>query len=246
MDRLLYVSTVGLSNIERAQAAHANNLANVSTNGFRADLARVMAEEVDGDVYRARVYGVNAGAGVDLSSGTQTETGRELDVAVNGAGFFEVLDGNGEAGYSRDGAFQVDQFNQLVNSRGQQVMGRGGPIVLPPYESLLVGADGAITVRPQGQGPEALVVIDHLKLVKPEAADVYKDGTGLLRNREGVPFDMDPSVQVNSGFLETSNVNAINELTEILSLARQFELEVKMMKVAETNDEAASQLLRIG
>ncbi len=246
MDRLLYVSTVGLSNIERAQAAHANNLANVSTNGFRADLARVMAEEVDGDVYRARVYGVNAGAGVDLSSGTQTETGRELDVAVNGAGFFEVLDGNGEAGYSRDGAFQVDQFNQLVNSRGQQVMGRGGPIVLPPYESLLVGADGAITVRPQGQGPEALVVIDHLKLVKPEAADVYKDGTGLLRNHEGVPFDMDPSVQVNSGFLETSNVNAINELTEILSLARQFELEVKMMKVAETNDEAASQLLRIG
>ena len=127
-------------------------------------------------------------------------------------------------------------------------MGQGGPIVLPPHESILVGSDGSITIRPQGQGSEALVQIDRLKLVNPPAEQVRKDASGMLRNvaAEAEAFAADESVRVSSGFLESSNVNAVHELTEILALARQFELEVRMMNVAETNDEAASQLLRIG
>ena len=246
MDRLLYISSVGLSNIERAQAARANNLANASTPGFRADLARITSTEVEsGDTYASRVYAVNQGAGVDLSAGSQTETGRDLDVAIDGEGFLTVLDSEGKEAYSRDGRLSVDSLGRLLNAQGAQLMGRGGPVALPPYESLLIGSDGAITIRPQGQGPEALVVVDHLKLVKPPSVEIHKAANGLLYGAQDV-YQVDESVAVNSGFIETSNVNAINELTEILSLSRQFELEVRLMKTAETNDEAASQLLRIG
>ena len=245
MDRLLYVSSVGLSNIEQAQTARANNLANVSTNGFRADLARVTSQEVVGDGYRTRVYAVNEGAGVDLSQGTQVETGSPMDVTIKGEGFFSVVGPEGEA-YTRDGSFQIDSIGRLLNSQGFQVMGRGGPITLPPFQSIQFGEDGAITIRPQGQGSEALVQVDRLKLVNPDPGEVYKDTSGLLRNRAEIPFNPADEVATNSGFIETSNVNAVHELTEIISLARQFELEVKMMKVAEGNDEAVSQLVRIG
>ena len=248
MDRLLYVSTVGLGNIEQAQALRANNLANASTTGFRADLARVMSQEVQADGYRSRVYGVNDAAGVDLSHGTQMETGRELDLAINGDGLFAVALSNGQEGYTRNGAFQIDSAGRLLTQQGFSVLGSGGPISLPPFESIVFGKDGSITVRPQGQGPDALVQIDRLRLINPAPEEVTKDSTGMLvAAAEGVPaLPVDETVTVNSGFLESSNVNPIHELTEILSLARQFELEVRMMKTAETNDEAASQLLRVG
>ena len=249
MDRLLYVSSVGLSNIEQAQTIRANNLANASTTGFRADLARVMAEEVgSAEGYRGRVYGVNDAAGVDLSYGTQLETGRSMDLAINGDGFFAVALPDGQEGYTRDGSLQIDSTGGRLTQQGFPVLGSGGPIALPPFESIVFGADGSITVRPQGQGPDALVQIDRLRLVNPTAQEVRKDSTGMLvPAEEGVAqLPVDETVTVNSGFLESSNVNPIHELTEILSLARQFELEVRMMKTAEANDEAATQLLRIG
>ncbi len=246
MDNLIYVSTVGLTNIDQAQAARANNLANVSTNGFRADLARVMATETEIDGYRTRVYGVNDDMGVDMSHGTQIETGRALDIAINGDGLISVLLPNGEEGYTRNGAMQVDAAGRLLNAQGFPVLGQGGPIALPPSENLLIGADGTITVRPEGQGAESLVQIDQIKLVNPAADELIKDATGYLVLKQGGAAPSDLNVSVTSGFLESSNVNAVTELTEILSLSRQYELEVRMLKIAEENDQAASQLLRIG
>ncbi len=246
MDRLLYISTVGLSNIDQAQTARAHNLANVSTVGFRADLARVMATEVAGDGYRSRVYGVNESGGVDMSYGSQTDTGRDLDLAINGDGLLSVRLPDGQEGYTRNGALQLDPAGRLLSAEGFEVLGQGGPIALPPVESIVIGADGTLTVRPEGQGPESLVQIDRLKLVNPPVAELAKHPTGYLVVGEGAVTPADPDVTVASGFLETSNVNAVNELTEILSLSRQYELEVRMMSIAEENDQAASQLLRIG
>ena len=246
MDRLLYVSAVGLGNIEQAQTARANNLANVSTNGFRADLAHVMASEVDGQGYRARVYGVNESQGVDLSPGSAIETGRDLDLSINGDGLFSVIGPDGNEAYTRNGAFQVDAAGRLLTQQGLPVLGTGGPIALPPYETIVFGNDGTVTIRPQGQGPDALVQIDQLKLVSTAPENLRKNGAGLLVTNDELPLVRDPGVSVTSGFLESSNVNAVNELTEILALARQFELEVRMMKVAEDNDSAAAQLLRVG
>ena len=246
MDRLLYVSAVGLANIERAQTARANNLANVSTTGFRADLARVSSSEVSGEGYRTRVYGVNEGAGVDFSRGVNVATDRNLDVAVNGDGLLAVLQADGTEAYTRNGRLQIDSLGQLTTANGMPVVGLDGPIVLPPFETVVIAKDGGITIRPQGQGPEALVQTAQLKLVNPPAGDVSKAATGLLVANNGLPFEAAENVEVEAGFLESSNVNAVNELTEILSLARQFELEVRMMKVAETTDEAATSLLRVG
>ena len=246
MDRLLYISTVGLSNIDQAQAARANNLANVSTTGFRADLARVMSTEVTGNGYQARVYGVNEDQGVDMSPGTHTDTGRNLDVAINGDGLLSVQLPDGTEGYTRNGALQIDALGRLLSAEGFEVLGQGGPISLPPIESVLIGADGTLTVRPEGQGPDSLVQIDQLKLVNPRIEELTKDASGYLVLRQGGAAQADGNVTVASGFLESSNVNAVDELTAILSLSRQYELEVRMMRIAEENDEAASQLLRIG
>jgi flagellar basal-body rod protein FlgF len=246
MDNLLYISTVGLSNIDQAQAARANNLANVSTTGFRADLARVMATQVDGDGYQARVYGVNESQGVDMSAGTQNETGRALDVAINGEGLLSVRLPNGDEGYTRNGALQIDALGRLLSTDGFEVLGQGGPIALPPSESVLIGSDGTITVLPEGQSAESLVQIDQLKLVNPEPGQLRKDATGHLVLKDGEIAQADLGVTVTSGFLESSNVNAVDELTQILSLSRQYELEVRMMRIAEENDQSSSQLLRIG
>ena len=246
MDRMLYISAVGLRNVEQAQTAHANNLANVSTHGFKADLARVMASEVGGEGYRSRVYGAGVGNGIDLSPGAQVQTERQLDLAINGPGLFAVSRADGSEGYTRNGAMQIDVNGRLLSAQGQQVMGQAGPIALPPFESIDFGIDGSITIRPLGQAPDALVQIDRLKIVDAPAERVSKGRDGLLEDNLGQGFPLLDTASVNSGFLESSNVNAISELTSILALARQFELEVKMMKVAETNDETASQLLRIG
>lgn len=246
MDRLLYVSTIGASHVERAQTVHAHNLANVSTTGFRADYAQAQSRWVDGDGMPARVYGVTESPGTDHSEGIKRQTGRSLDVAVEGSGFLTVQLPDGGEAYTRAGDLRVDSVGRLMSRDGFPVMGEGGPIALPPFTELFVGADGGITVQPEGQGPEALVQVDRLKLVNPPAGEVAKDATGLFRDQSGSPQPPDPGVRVVSGFLEESNVNAVNELTEIMSLARQFEIEVRMMRTAQELDEAATSLVRIG
>ncbi len=246
MDRLLYISTVGAANIERAQALHANNLANVSTTGFRADLARAESRWVEGDGHPARVYGVSEAERVDLSSGVKQATGRMLDIAVEGEGFIAVELPEGGEGFTRDGALRLDSLGRLYSSKGLPVLGEGGPIALPPFESIVIGGDGVITVQPEGQGPDTLVQVDRIKLVNPPADSIEKGAHGLMQRSDDLIEPPDANVKVVSGFLESSNVNAVNEMTEILSLARQFEIEVRMMQTAQQNDEAASQLLRVG
>ncbi len=246
MDRMIYINAVGLRNIEQAQTAHANNLANVNTHGFRRDFASALATEVQGDGYRNRVYGVTAMPGVDMSQGTHVDTGRSLDVAINGAGLFALQLPDGGEVYSRHGGFVIDDAGRLLNEQGLAVMGRGGPIAIPPYESLTFGADGTITIRPQGQGAEALVQIDRLKLVDIPGGEAQKNVSGFIVAKVPENVALKDDAVVKSGFLETSNVNPVHEMTEILALARQFELEVKMLQTAQSNDEAAAQLLRIG
>ena len=246
MDRALYISTVGAAQIERAQALHANNLANVSTTGFRADLARAESRWVEGDGHAARVYGVNEGERVDLSEGVHQPTGRSLDVAIEGEGFLAVQLPDGSEAFTRDGALRLDSLGRLYSSKGLPVMGDGGPIALPPFESLVIGGDGSITVQPEGQGPDTLVQVDRLKLVNPPADEIVKGGHGLMQRADDLIEPPDPDVSVVSGFLESSNVNAVGELTEILSLARQFEIEVRMMQTVQSNDEAATRLLQVG
>jgi flagellar basal-body rod protein FlgF len=124
-------------------------------------------------------------------------------------------------------------------------MGINGAIAIPPFESITVGRDGTLSIRPQGQGPETLVQAGRLKLVKLEAQDLAKRPDGLLGRKDGLIADPDTTVRVTSGFLEGSNVNAVSEMTSILGLARQFEIEVRLMRMAEENDESSTRLLQL-
>ena len=251
---MLYVAATGAAHLERSQAVHANNLANANTDGFRSEFAETMARQVRGDGFAARDYGLTQAPGFDFAPGTIRETGNKLDVAIQGEGFLAVAMPDGSEGYSRAGALSVDAAGRLLTPDGMPLLGSGGPLALPPYSNVFIAADGGITIQPQGQGPETLIQVDQLKLVNPPIQGLTKAAPGLfvMRPEEGADpdaiteLDPDPTVTLVSGALESSNVSAVNELTEFLSIARQFELEVKLMRKAEEIDESASQLVRIG
>jgi len=245
MDRLLYIAMSGADQINRAQTMHANNLANVGTTGFRADLAQARAMQVIGEGYSGRVYAMTENPASNFQPGSMIETGRQLDVAIKGSGFLSVDSGQGQEAFTRAGNLTVDSLGMLRTAAGHAVLGDGGPIVLPPYERLMIGSDGTITVQAQGQGADALVQVSRIKLVDPQSSSIAKSEDGLFRRTDGGLEDSNSDVQLVSGFLESSNVNAVNEMTEILAMARQFELQVRMMQTAKENDESAAQLLRI-
>ncbi len=245
MDKLIYVAMTGAAHIDRAQTLHSNNLANVGTTGFRADFAQARSVQLYGDGYNSRVYALAEQPGSDFKQGAFVQTGRDLDTAIAGEGFFAVKGPDGKEAYSRSGDFLVDPVGALRDGAGRQVLGDGGPISLPPYDKLYIGADGSVTIQPEGQGPEALVQIDRLKLVKPDQGAVTKGTDGLMHTKDDRPLPSSPDVSIVSGQLEGSNVNAVNEMTSILELARQFDLEVRLMKSAEQNDETATRLLQI-
>ncbi|MEX2366959.1 MAG: flagellar basal body rod protein FlgF [Pseudohongiellaceae bacterium] len=246
MDRALYIAMTGAKNNMMAQTSHSNNLANASTTGFRADWAQARAMPVYGEHYPTRAYSMTERPATDFNDGPLIETGSELDVAIAGDGFLSVLDAEGNEAYTRRGDLAVTPLGELINGVGQPVLGNGGPIVLPPYEKLEIGNDGTISIRPAGAGPNEMLVIDALKVVNPDLQNLEKGTDGLFRPREGEQvLAGDPALRVVSGFVEGSNVNAVAELTNILAINRQYEMQIKMMKASDDVSQAAEQLLRL-
>lgn len=245
MDNVLYLSTSAAREIMQAQAVHSNNLANASTGGFKADFAQARAMQVYGEGHPGRVYAATESPATDFSAGSLDQTGRNLDVAVDGDGWLAVQRADGTEAYTRYGSLHVDSAGMLRTARGDAVMGDGGPIALPPFENVLVGGDGTVTVQPLGQAPNNLVQIERLKLVAPERGELVKGADGLFARKDGLVQPVAAEVRVVSGMLENSNVNVVNEMTEILALAREFEIQLKMMQSAEQNDEAAAELVSL-
>jgi flagellar basal-body rod protein FlgF len=192
-----------------------------------------------------RVYAMAERPGVDFSAGVVSNTGRELDVAVHGEGWIAVQGRDGREAYTRAGDLRVTPNGQLTTGAGLPVLGNGGPIAIPQYEKLDIGADGTITIRPSGQAASALAVVDRIKLVSPPLEQLSKGEDGLMRLRDGREADPDARVQLVSGSLEGSNVNAVDALVNMLTLQRQFEMQVKMMRTTEETDAAASQVMRL-
>lgn len=245
MDRMLYVAMTGAKQTLVAQAANAHNLANVSTSGFRADLAAFRAMPVFGPGQATRVYAMAERPGIDFSAGVVSNTGRELDVAVHGEGWIAVQGRDGREAYTRAGDLRVTPNGQLTTGAGLPVLGNGGPIAIPQYEKLDIGADGTISIRATGQAAAALATVDRIKLVNLPVEELRKGEDGLMRLRDGREADADVRVQLISGSLEGSNVNAVDALVNMLTLQRQFEMQVKMMRTTEETDAAAAQVMRL-
>jgi flagellar basal-body rod protein FlgF len=244
VDKLLYVAMSGASENAIAQKAHANNLANVSTNGFQRDLEQARSIPVFGEVMPSRAYAMSERPGTDFSGGAMIDTGRDLDVAVKGDGWIAVQTADGGEAYTRSASLNVDALGVLRAGNGLPVMGNGGPIAVPPEEQIEIGADGTISVRSLGEGPKVMAQVDRIKLVNPDMKNMEKGADGLIHTKDGKAAGADGTVQVESGFLQASNVNAVEEMTSVLTLSRQFELHIKMMKTAETNDESMARVLQ--
>ncbi|WP_145539565.1 flagellar basal-body rod protein FlgF [Yersinia kristensenii] len=241
MDKLLYTAVSGANRSLTQQQIHANNLANVNTQGFRADLERATATQVPGGGYHSRVAVLSQNAGVDMTAGSLQETGRELDIAIKDRGLIAVLSGGREV-YTRNGQMAVGPDGDLTIN-GLAVLGDGGPIVLPPYSSVSVADDGTIAIIPQDGGIKTPAEIDRIKLVDIPTNQLSKNNRGLLVNRRGAAA-RDENVQLVSKHLESSNISAISEMTASISLSRQFEAQIKMMKVAEELAQSGNRIIR--
>lgn len=246
MDRMLYVAMSGAKQIELAQTANNHNLANANTAGFRADLAAFRAMPLNGPGYPTRVYAMAERPGVNLAAGSVTATGRELDAAINGEGWIAVLGRDGAVGYTRRGDLHLSANGQLETGDGHAVLGNAGPIALPPADKIEIGGDGTISIRPVGQPNTALAVVDRIRLVRPDPAELVKGADGLLRLKNGKDADPDARVQIVAGALESSNVNAVDSLVNMITLQRQYEMQVKVMREAKENDAVSAQTMRIG
>lgn len=244
MDKFLYVAMSGAKETLRAQTANSHNLANASTNGFRADLSAFQARAVAGAGYASRVYATNSTTGWDQSIGAQMSTGRDLDIAIQGDGFMAVQGRDGREAYTRAGDLMIDANGQLMTKTGLPVLGDGGPVSVPPNNSLAIAPDGTISIVPQGQGPETTASIGRIKLVNPGNENVERGEDGLFRMKDGSDAPADANLRVTSGTLEASNVNAAEAMVNMIELARNFELQVKAIKAAEDNGAVSAQLLR--
>ncbi|MDV3238281.1 MAG: flagellar basal-body rod protein FlgF [Gammaproteobacteria bacterium] len=245
MDRMLYLAASGASQIQRAQAVNANNLANVGTTGFKAQFEALRAVPLYGPGHASRVYALSETPGIDMSSGSLQSTGRNLDIAVNGRGLIAIQAPDGSEAYTRAGDLRVSATGILETGAGHPVLGDAGPISIPDAQELEIAADGTISVLPVGQAPSTMAVVGRIKLVAPPEEQLVKGEDGLLRLQDSNVANPDAGVRVVSGTLETSNVSSVEALTTMIHLARQYETQVKLMKTAEENDAASAKLMSI-
>lgn len=245
MDRMLYVAMSGAKQIETAQAANTHNLANVSTTGFRADLSAFRALAMQGPGYPTRVYAMAERPGINLNPGTVATTGRELDIALKGEGWIAVQAADGNEAYTRRGDLKLGPNGVLQTGDGHAVLGNSGPIAIPPAEKIEIGGDGTVSIRPVGQKAAALAVVDRIRLVNPPAAELVKGKDGLIRLKDESSAAPDARARVVSGAIESSNVNVVEALVNMITLARQYEAQIKLMREASDNDAASAQTLRM-
>lgn len=244
MDRMLYVAMSGARETLIAQGNASNNLANANTSGFLADLNQFRSMPVFGDGHPTRVYAMDERPGSDFSHGSVQQTGRDLDVAVKDGGWIAVQGADGNEAYTRRGDLKVDTNGLLTTGNGLPVMGNGGPIALPPFDAIDIGTDGTISIRPQGAAANEVAVIDRIKLVAPQYEQMLKGEDGLMRLKSGEQAEAAAEQRLVSGALEASNVNVVNEMVDMIELSRRFEMQIKMMKTAEDNAQAAASILR--
>jgi flagellar basal-body rod protein FlgF len=244
MDKLLYVAMSGAKETLRAQAANSHNLANASTTAFKADLSAFQSRAITGPGYASRVYATDQTVGWDRDIGSIQQTGNPLDLAIHGQGFFAVQDASGNEAYTRAGDLHVDPTGQLLTATGLPVLGDNGPISVPPHTSVNVGGDGTISIVPLGQSPQTVANVARVKLVNPPVDTVQRSADGLFRTTDGTPAVADAATTVDSGALESSNVDLASCMVNMIELARHYDLQVKALHTAEEDAAASTKLLQ--
>jgi flagellar basal-body rod protein FlgF len=245
MDRLIYTAMTGAKHVFMQQAGTANNLANASTIGFKAQEHRFRAVPVLGEGMPTRAFVVDASVSDVMDEGPLMFTARNLDVAVQGKGWIAVQLPDGSEAYTRAGSLDTDVTGLLQTKSGYTVAGDGGPINIPPDNRIEIAPDGTVSVVPTFGTPNNANAIGRIKLVNPPEADMVRGADGLFRMRDGQAAAADERVKLVSGALEGSNVNVTDAMVNLISLARQFEMQIKMLQTADANAQRADQLLSL-
>lgn len=244
MDRMIYVGMSGAKQAMEQQASVANNMANVSTPGFRAQINNFRAVPVVGSEAATRAMVVASTPGADLRSGPMTQTGRALDVAVRGDGWLAVQMPDGSEAYTRVGNLQVSAEGQLTTLDARPLAGESGPLVVPPGAALTVTSDGLVSALGPGGLATGGAEVGRLKLVNPPAGSLVRGDDGLFRPPAGAPpIQIDPAVRLLTGALEGSNVNPVEVMVDMIANARRFEMQMKTLQTAESCDQQANKLL---
>ena len=240
MDKLIFTAASGADRLMRAQQVHANNLANLDTAGFRANMEVAGHAKPNGGYGYDDVHMTNMQADtLSTRAGSVRETGRPLDVAIGGKGWLAVQYGDGEA-YTRSGEIEMSAEGAL-SVHGHPLMGEGGPITLPPHTAVEIGTDGTISVLTEGA--KQMQVIDKLRLVNAEGTELTKNEAGLIVARDGSALATDPNVKLRSRALEGSNVSAVEEMVATMSLNRSFEIQMKLFQASDKMNEAGNKLI---
>lgn len=246
MDHLLYIAMSGAKENMNGMALRSNNLANASTTGFKADFEQARSMQAFGEGLPTRVFSLTERPGQNFDAGAVIMTERELDVAIQGDGWLAVQAQDGNEAYTRSGSLQISPLGMLETVTGLPVLGDDGPIQLPvPLAKVEIAQDGTVSALPLGAPADAIAPVGRIKLVRPVNNELDKGTDGLFRRKDGQIAEVSADVSLLKGALEGSNVNAVGEMTYMISLQRQFEIQVKMMKSAEEMDRQQNQLLRI-
>jgi flagellar basal-body rod protein FlgF len=245
MDRLIYTAMTGAKHVLEQQANVSHNLANASTNGFRAQLDSFRAVPVMSDGLPTRVFVVDSTVGTDFSAGAIRTTGRDLDVAIQGKGWIAVQTGDGTEAYTRNGSLRLSENGILQTHAGRNVLGDNGPISIPPDVSVTIGKDGTVSGVSTVGKSGTVSALGRLKLVNPAEGSMIRGDDGLFRAGDGAPAEANPRVNVIGGALEDSNVNVVDAMVNMINLGRQFDLHMKMLQSAESNGNKAGKLLEL-
>ncbi len=244
MDKLIYTSmTSGKHTLAQLDNV-THNLANVSTDGFKAQMDSFRAVPKISTDLPVQTFVVDSTVGADLSPGVTHVTGRALDVAVQGSGWLVVQGPDGKDAYTRAGSLKTDINGVLQTQRGQNIVGATGDVItIPPDQTVTISSDGTVSTIPIGNNVANTTLIGQLKLVKPDDNNIVRGDDGLFRTKDGTQPDSDPAVSVVSGSIESSNVNAVESLVSMITLSRSFDIHMQMLTNAQQNDAKASSLL---
>jgi len=245
MDRLIYIAMTGAKHTMWQQASTAHNLANVTTTGYRAETNAFRALPVVGEGAKTRTFVVDSTTGADFTPGVIQHTGRDLDMAVQGKGWIAVQAADGSEAYTRNGSFQINANGVLQTRNGQNVLGDGGAISIPPDNDITVAKDGTISAIPTGQTLTSVTAVGRVKLVNPSETDMVKGEDGLFRLKSGQPAPADANVMLAGSSLESSNVNMVEAMVNMISHARSFDMQIKLVTNAQSNDAKAAQILNL-
>ncbi len=246
MDRVIYTAMSGAKHSMEQQANASNNLANATTTGFREQLNTFRSAPVVGEGLATRAFVVDSTAGTNFAAGPVQDTGRALDVAVQGPGWIAVQTADGGEAYTRNGSFRLSENGILQTQRGLNVAGDGGPISIPADVTVAVAPDGTVSAIPTNGTPNAVNILGRIKLVNPDEKSLKRGDDGLFRVTVGAQAPADANVKLIGGALEGSNVNVVEAMVNMINLSRQFELNMKVVQTAESDATKATQLLSVG